>query len=222
VETIGVQAFYNCTALTEIINLRTIPVSIISSSNVFYNVKPATCELKVSKTSCDLYADADVWKNYLRDCDNDRVSVAVVVINPLHGWVSGVESRFYQLNDQLELVGHPMPGFKLMSWTSEDVQIAASDTLRLTVTQDTLIYVMFGVEAIVETCAAGTFRNELRAIADPSVVSHLTVKCTIDARDVKYMRDSIPNLNYLDLSEATIVYYNFETHCCRWRLPSWE
>jgi hypothetical protein len=52
---------------------------------------------------------------------------------------------------------------------------------------------------------AGTLGNIL---ADyPAPVTHLTVIGVIDARDVQYMRDSMPTLENLDISQATIVAY---------------
>jgi hypothetical protein len=210
-ETIGNNAFQSCTSLTEIINLRTTPISIpeaTNSTNIFRYILTATCELKVSSASYDRYNAATGWKNYLRRRSVDSVSVSVIVTNPLLGWVSGIETRFYPRNSVLNLEAHPMPGLQLMSWTSGEVEIGYGSTLQLEAIQDTVIYVMFGTEVTVATCTPGTFGETLRSIIDPSGVTHLTIKCNIDARDVKYMRDSLYSLSFLDLSEATLVAYS--------------
>jgi hypothetical protein len=209
VETIGIAAFYGCTGLTEIINLRTVPITI--NNNVFFNVGTSPCRLKVSSASHSRYAVADVWKTYLCPQTTDSISVTVVVNNPWYGWVEGIETRLYLRGDVLTLTGHPMPGFQLMGWTGGGTAIGSNNPLSLTLTQDTIIYVTFGLVATIENCVpdeAGTLRDKLFDMSlNPSAVTHLTVKCNIDARDVLYMRDSLSSLSYLDLSEATIVAY---------------
>jgi len=57
------------------------------------------------------------------------------------------------------------------------------------------------------TCIAGTLSSLLTKEEKNANVS-LTLQGTIDARDFKTMRDSLPNLQNLDLSGATIIAYS--------------
>lgn len=52
----------------------------------------------------------------------------------------------------------------------------------------------------------GTLDSLLTVIKD-STITELTITGTIDVRDIKYMRDSMPELAYLDLKDAEIAAY---------------
>lgn len=53
----------------------------------------------------------------------------------------------------------------------------------------------------------GTLRNNLTAI-EKETVTDLTIAGRIDARDIKYMRDSMPVLSVVEMSEAYINVYS--------------
>jgi hypothetical protein len=93
-----------------------------------------------------------------------------------------------------------------LSWTSGGASLGASATLAFTLTQDTVIIANFGKAAAYSLTAAGTLKD----IEGIETISHLTLTGNIDARDVRFMRDSMPFLTELDLSGATVVAYEGE------------
>jgi hypothetical protein len=58
-------------------------------------------------------------------------------------------------------------------------------------------------QTTINLSSPGTLKN----VAEIENVTHLIVTGTIDARDVKFMRDNMPNLAVLDLSGVTIAAY---------------
>lgn len=63
-EIIGKKAFYNCLSLKEIYLPVADPSLITVGTNAFYAVKKEECVLYVPYGSRDLYANADVWKDF--------------------------------------------------------------------------------------------------------------------------------------------------------------
>ena len=62
VTNIDEEAFYDCTGLTEIVSLASIPP--VCNAGVFENVDKSLCTLKVPKGSKDDYRQADGWKEF--------------------------------------------------------------------------------------------------------------------------------------------------------------
>ena len=60
---IGNYAFYDCTGLTELVSLASIPP--ICDAGVFENVDKSLCTLKVPKGSKDAYSQAYGWKDFV-------------------------------------------------------------------------------------------------------------------------------------------------------------
>ena len=63
VTTIGDNAFFDCTALTDVYNYATTPQSI--PSNVFEAVDIANCKLHVPYLAVSAYEKANIWKDFL-------------------------------------------------------------------------------------------------------------------------------------------------------------
>lgn len=59
----------------------------------------------------------------------------------------------------------------------------------------------------INIAAAGTLTTSLNS-SEKNTISNLTITGVIDARDVKCMRDEMPNLSVLDISAVTIQSYN--------------
>ena len=69
---IGNYAFYDCTGLTELVSLASIPP--ICDAGVFENVDKSLCTLKVPKGSKDDYSQADGWKDFVNNIEEVDVT----------------------------------------------------------------------------------------------------------------------------------------------------
>jgi hypothetical protein len=196
---IGDGAFYSCSNLTEITNFNPVPITI--NSNVFAGVNTSTCSLKVSTDSRPLYLNAAVWKDF-SPITPSGIAVSAQANNPLWGSVS-LANQFYTSGTTVNVTATPVSGMNFIHWTSKGTILSTNPVLSLTLTQDTALIAHFGKSASLNL-TAGTLKTNL---ANATTVTHLTLTGTIDARDVKFMRDSMPILAVLDISGATIVAY---------------
>ena len=73
---IGNYAFYDCTGLTELVSLASIPP--ICDAGVFENVDKSLCTLKVPKGSKDAYRQADQWKEFVNIEEVDVTAIEAV------------------------------------------------------------------------------------------------------------------------------------------------
>ena len=76
VTSIGNYAFSNCTGLTEIVSLASIPP--VCNAGVFENVDKSLCTLKVPKGSKDDYRQADGWKEFTNIQEVDMTGIEAV------------------------------------------------------------------------------------------------------------------------------------------------
>ena len=74
---IGNYAFYDCTGLTELVSLASIPP--ICDAGVFENVDKSLCTLKVPKGSKDAYSQADQWKDFVDNIEEVDVTAIEAV-----------------------------------------------------------------------------------------------------------------------------------------------
>ncbi len=73
-----------------------------------------------------------------------------------------------------------------------------------------LVFIVFALNAQVDkslTNIAGTLSSVL-TVKEKSTITNLTMRGTIDARDFKTMRDSMPVLSVIDISTAKIIEYS--------------
>jgi hypothetical protein len=196
---IGDYAFHDCEGFTSIINFNIGSVSI--TSDVF-SMDKNICTLTVPTSSVNLYKNANVWKDFPNTVGGG-LSVSVKSNISTLGSVSGVENRFYAVGEQLNLTATPTVGYGFINWTSGKTVLSTNTTLSLVVTQDTVIIANFGNVATITLSVAGTLKDNVS-----TTTTRLTVTGNIDARDIKFMRDSMTVLAELDLSGATIVAYN--------------
>jgi hypothetical protein len=94
VTSIDYFAFYDCTGLTEIVSLASIPP--VCNAGVFENVDKSLCTLKVPKGSKDAYSQADQWKDFVDNIEEvDVTSIEAVTAES----VSNAEiTDIYDLN----------------------------------------------------------------------------------------------------------------------------
>ena len=73
---IGNYAFSNCTGLTELVSLASIPP--VCNAGVFENVDKSLCTLKVPKGSKDDYSQAYGWKDFVNIEEVDVTGIEAV------------------------------------------------------------------------------------------------------------------------------------------------
>jgi hypothetical protein len=162
----------------------------------------STCTLTVPTSSVNLYKNADVWKDFPNTVGGG-LSMSVKSNISTLGNVSGVENRFYAVGEQLNLTAMPAVGYGFINWTSGETVLSTNTTLNLVATKDTVIIANFGNATTINLPVAGTLKDNVS-----TTTTRLTVTGNIDARDVKFMRDSMTVLAELDLSGATVVAYS--------------
>ncbi len=223
VNTIGDMAFYNCTGLTSI-TVNSSPISLTSSSSsnpVFMLVNFATCTLYVPYGAKTLYQAADQWSSFTNIVESSQGflvgsnsakltaaanSTATINVKANVSWSAN--------SDQSWLSISPSGGYGdgILTLTAQANTADVSRTAIITVSSfsgyaSQTISVTQGVFAKTYTVTAGG----LSSILTPtglSTYSNLKLTGTLDARDFKVMRDSMPLLSDLDLSGVTIAAYS--------------
>jgi uncharacterized repeat protein (TIGR02543 family) len=198
---IGDSAFYQCSGLTNITNINLLPIAI--NSNVFEGVNMSVCKLTVPTSSCGAYQEAEVWRGF-SNITGGGALLSVRVSNIAFGNISGTANGLYVNNTPIHLRATVTSGFNFQGWISGGITISIEPDLTFSLTKDTAIIAFFGNSNSYDITAAGTLKN----ITGIKNVTHLTLTGNIDARDIAFIRDSIPNIVVLDLSGTAIMEYN--------------
>jgi len=218
VTTIGGDVFYDCTGLTSITTERPVPVNIVDA-DVFYGVNKTNCVLKVPYQSRALYTIANFWKDFLSitempgfalsatnfNIESAEGSSASVDITANVSWnVSSAESW---------LAASPVSdsGNKTVTFTAQKNSLAGPREAIVSVTAtgiptQTIKITQAGAPKEVNN-TAGNLKLNLTA-EELNTLTRLAVTGTIDARDFKTLRDNMPLLESIDISQATIVAYS--------------
>ena len=214
-------AFSGCSGLTSIWVYKSIPVNLSSAPYVFENVPQATCTLYVPAGSKAAYQSANKWKDFMNIIEMPFLSLSAktesvtanmdskvtVNISSNTSWTVG--------SDQTWLVPSPIfgTGDQTLTFTAAANLFGTTRTATVTVSpsglaaQTVFVTQLAKVQGVnVVNINAGGLFAALSA-DDLNTTFKLTVTGTIDARDFKTMRDSMPLLAETDLSGATIIAY---------------
>lgn len=220
--TIHNHAFRNCSALRSLyfygINLPELPSYDFTSMH-FNNVNKDTCILYVPYGSKEVYDAAYPWHEFKNIVEMPRfqLSDTYVKLPSLEGSQTTVEllteSDWTVTSDQSWLTISPTSGIgnQTLTFTAKENTTSASRAVIVRFTAAELLYQTivvrqeepfksFEVEA--GGLSSALTQEELRG------VMHLILTGTIDARDFKIMRDSMPVLTTLDISQVNIVAYS--------------
>jgi hypothetical protein len=138
---IGDGAFSQCNALAAITNLNPVPITI--DPEVFYGVNKSTCVLTVSSASLASYQSAPVWQDFSTITGNG-ITVSVISNLPLLSSISGLDNRFYTLNESVTVTATPfLANATFENWTSNGVVLSTVNPFTFTVTSDTIIVANF-------------------------------------------------------------------------------
>ncbi|MDR1458989.1 MAG: leucine-rich repeat protein, partial [Bacteroidales bacterium] len=200
VTTIGNNAFYSCSGLTSVTNLNTMPQNI--NANVFNGVNQSACTLTVPTSSVNAYQNAAVWKNFAPITGGGILFAARANAATLGSVTANISDGLYAANTSISLTATPL-STSFLGWTSGNTDLGNTNPLSFILTQDTAIIAHFGNTDNINL-TAGMLKNQ----ANITAITHLTLTGNIDARDVQFMRDSMPLLFSVDLTNATIVAYS--------------
>jgi hypothetical protein len=203
VASIGNSAFYNCSGLRNVTNLSLYPQTI--ANNVFSGgVNLGICTLTVATSAVSAYQNAATWKNFSLVVGGG-ILLSAIAKYPAFGRANSTPSHgLYPINTSVTISAAPYAGYAFLEWTSGKDTLGNTSPLSFTLTRDTTITANIGNPNSVVLTAAGTLNSQTSI----KTFTHLTVTGNIDARDIQFMRDSMPHLLELDLSAATIVAYS--------------
>jgi hypothetical protein len=204
--TIGNSAFWGCSSLASLTNFS--PTPVVIDSDVFAGVPQSACTLTVSEGAVAAYEAANVWTDFY-------ITGGGVLLSVKHnalGGVTGTPNGLYSQGEPVTLTAIPAGGFTFFGWISGTDTLSLESVLEFTLARDTVLTAAFGKVGHHALTTEGTLKD----VADIKTISHLTLTGYIDARDVAFMRDSMPLLAELDLRGAVIVSYNGEGGTSPW------
>lgn len=213
VKSIGASAFENCSSVNSITAHALTPINLSASNNVFFNIKP-TIKLYVPFGAKTLYASADKWYDFINIVESPGIFLSAKSVTM--GSKETTTTLNIKASDSIK-ISSDQPWLKFSSTTGDSgntmLTLTADENttgeiLKATITvsakglNDQLISVSkLGKVSV----TAGGLSNVLSELLGS--VSNLALTGTIDARDFKTMRDQMPLLAVLDLSEVRIASY---------------
>lgn len=214
---IGDDAFQSCSSLSSIYSETSLPVALGANTNVFNNVNTSTCVLYVNYKTKALYAIADQWKNFPNIVENS----AGLYINSNTANLSATEGSSKQISvsstskwtvrsDKSWVNVIPVfdAGNESVTITADANLNIVKRTARVIITLESgaihLIRVNQNAALKVVNITAGGLLSSMTTIERKSVCK-LRITGSIDARDFKIMRDSMPMLEDLDIEQVTIA-----------------
>lgn len=220
VKTIGSNAFNSCTGLTSLYVHSTIPVDLSHSPDVFSGVYKGSCILMVPYQSKARYAKANQWMNF-KNIQEAAIGIALET-NQMN--YDAAEQSFL-----LEIMGNVDWTVKVsQSWIAVD-KLSGSGDQSLTVTLQANTGTLGRQGLVTVTTLSGNDAQSVTITQEgyPKTITltpgglssslskeefqgiyHLILEGTMDARDFKTIRDEMPLLNFLDLSQITIIAYS--------------
>jgi len=215
VSSIKSEAFWNCTSLTTIEVGWPVPINLKPSTNIFYSVNKTMCALKVPYGTTSLYQTAYGWKDFTNIVELDglflqtnlfkfgaNASEKILNIASSAEWSAVSDQSWLTLNPVSGTTGCNSITFSAALYPSTG-QRTAIVTISATGLEDKAVQI---VQYEPTEVSAGGLSAALTS-EEKDTITHLTIWGFIDARDFKTMRDDMPLLAELDLSEATIMHY---------------
>lgn len=219
VRSIGSEAFYNCSGLTSIIAMPAVPIDLSYKVDVFYQVDKTNCTLNVPYGSKEQYAAAYQWQdftNIVETTEGIRVNPHEVYLAAEEGskdtvnitanvpWTATSDQDWLTIdpisgssNEAVTLIAHANP---LHTYRKATVILSATGL------DSQIVYVTQAESSLPIVVNAGELKTSLSA-EELATITKLTLTGTIDARDFKTMRDDMPNVAEIDLSEVKVAAY---------------
>ncbi len=219
VASISDLAFYNCTGLTSI-TVNGLPVLIDSSDGVFENVDKINCILNVPFGTTQLYQYADGWNDFKNIVENET-GFALESNKSLLSYLAGSKAKIAIASNKSWTVSSNQNWLQASpaNGMGNDTIVLVADANLVTENRNATVTVSAeGVQPQTITVTQAGFPKAITVVAgglattlsasELNSIINLKITGTIDARDFKTMRDNMPALSFLDISEATIAAYN--------------
>ncbi|MFZ4725069.1 MAG: leucine-rich repeat protein [Paludibacter sp.] len=218
ITTIGDYAFGNCTGLTAINVEWDIPFNISTLFGLFDNVNKTTCTLNVPFGTKNLYATAFQWNNFINIVENIhglKLSSVSVKLSSIEGSSASVSitsnDQWTAVSDQTWLKVSPSTGIgnDSLKLTADANVSSLKRTAKVTVSTGAYtkeITVIQAASPKIVNITAGGLAKALTA-DELNTITNLTISGKINSRDFKIMRDSMPNIEILDLTSTSIDVY---------------
>ncbi len=226
VNTFNNDVFSGCTGLNKICVNNRQPISLTYvidnvkyNTNAFNKVDTTKCILRVPYNTKPLYSAASGWKSFKNieeypyymfiGADTVRVNLKTgnktsYAIKSNVSWTASTDSTWLKFksatgvnNDSLFLIADPNP---YLTPRSAVVRIDSKEL------ESEYITVIQDGEVKRYAVTAGNLKTIIPA-SIKKVATNLILTGTMDARDFRIVRDSMPNLISVDLSKVQIVYY---------------
>jgi hypothetical protein len=215
VTSFGLWPFIGCSGLRSITVSSPIPLVLSLYLGFNTGIDTSNCVLHVPYGSGSLYKAAFEWKSFDVVEDNyfalssqsitvagaqsssatmKIVSNTVLTILSDQDWVEVTNPT----DSTLVFTASANPGFTRTATISVSANDLTTQTILVTQLCDTVYS---------QTVTAGNLASMIPN-SDRSTITHLTLTGTIDARDFDVIRDSLPNLSFVDLSQTTIAEYS--------------
>ncbi|HEY5593181.1 MAG TPA: leucine-rich repeat protein, partial [Paludibacter sp.] len=220
-------AFYNCSGLTSI-TVNSLPVPLSSTYSVFYHVNTNTCILNVPFGTKSLYQSASGWNSFTHIVENihgfvletNKVNLATgagstrgIKISTNDAWTAVSNQNWLIVspgngsgNDTIVVTAEANP--------STENRIALVTVSDEGIQPQTITIIQAGLPLTINI-TAGKLSTVLTA-EELSTIINLKITGTMDASDFKTLRDDMPALSFLDMSEATIAPYNGLSGTASW------
>lgn len=219
VTSIGEGAFIDCKGLTSIYAQPDVPVNLANYTIVFASVDVLNCVLNVPFGQKALYAAAPQWKNFSNIVENtngmllsksnlnvpNKVTGTITVGVTSNGSWAVSSDKEWVIVSPLNAVGNDTITVSVENNPSMLIR-SAIITVTTNGAPSKKIIVTQGAESKILKVDAGGLFTAL-TIKERQTISYLRISGTIDARDFKTMRDSMPLLSTLDMSDVRIVQY---------------
>lgn len=213
--TIGAYAFSDCSGLISI-NMNCKPLTITEYD--FQGVNTGSCILNVPYKTKSLYGSASNWKNFTKIIEADTgflVDANYVNLNGITdcstvsiaanvAWIASSDQSWLAVSPEAD------GGNNTLKLTAQANQTATSRTAIVTISSQGFASQTITVKQDEPptgiTISAGGLSTALTR-TELSTIQNIKVFGTIDARDFKTIRDSMPQLTRIDLSQAIIAGY---------------
>jgi len=214
VNSIGSSAFQSCTGLTSIYINSIYPIDFTNVGDPFYKINKAGCSLYVPYATKPYYSTAIVWKDFTNIVESAQ---GFLVGQRAIKFPSATVNKSIELTVKANIVWTARSNQSWLTLSSNDsiITLTAEPNLSDIKRKAVLTVSADGYESqTVDITQAEAPRNvtagglsTILTAAELSTITDLVLMGTIDARDIKTMRDNMPALANIDLNAVNVVAY---------------